>query len=174
MEEFIEGVVVGARSFVYNNEFCFRVLCGDLMFYGDAGVPIGHHVPFEVCDELTRDIQLQLERSVQALGLNNCAINADFIWKDQQVYVLEIGGRAGATCLPELVSTFYGFDYYEQMVRVALGMEPNFLMNTSQPCACELLISKEAGEIARIENANEPHPDIIQISIDYPVGKIGR
>ena len=87
-------------------------------------------------------IFVRLERSVHALGLNNCAINADFICKEQEVYVLEVGGRAGATCLPELVSTYYGFDYYEQIIRVALGMNPNFQLYTSQPCACELLIAE--------------------------------
>lgn len=170
VEQFIEGIEFGAQAYVYNHRIQFVMPHGDLMFYGDAGVPIGHHVPYELPDEVAQDIQVQLERSVHALGLNNCAINADFIWKDQEVFVLEIGGRAGATCLPELVSTFYGFDYYEQMIRVALGLNPDFRIYASQPCACELLISEEAGEIASIVNNNHPHPNIIQISLDYPIG----
>ncbi len=170
VEQFIEGVEFGAQAFVYNHDIQFVMPHGDLMFYGDAGVPIGHHVPFELSDEVARDIQIQLARSIQALGLNNCAINADFIWKNQEVYVLEIGGRAGATCLPELVSTFYGFDYYEQMIRVALGLLPDFKMDGSQPCACELLIAEETGEIVKLQSNNPPHPNIIQISWDYEIG----
>lgn len=170
VEQFIEGIEFGAQAFVYNHTIQFVMPHGDLMFYGDAGVPIGHHVPYELPEEVTRDIHLQMERSIRALGLNNCAINADFIRKDQEVYVLEIGGRAGATCLPELVSTFYGFDYYEQMIRVALRMNPNFEIYASQPCACELLISEVAGQIISIEDNNLLHPNIIQISLDYPIG----
>lgn len=49
------------------------------------------------------------------MGLNNCAINADFILKDDKTYVLELGGRSGATCLAELVSIYYGYDYYEKL-----------------------------------------------------------
>jgi biotin carboxylase len=168
--EFIEGVEFGAQAFIYNHTIQFVMPHGDLMFYGDAGVPIGHHVPYELPERVASDIHIQLERSVLALGLNNCAINADFIWNDQEVYVLEVGGRAGATCLPELVSTFYGFDYYEQMIRVALGMNPNFQIYASQPCACELLIAGEAGEIVNIVDTNQPHPNIIQISMDYAIG----
>jgi biotin carboxylase len=170
VEQFIEGIEFGAQAFVYNHSLQFIMPHGDLMFYGDAGVPIGHHVPYDLTDAVIRDIHTQLTRSIQALGLNNCAVNADFICKDQEVYVLEIGGRAGATCLPELVSTFYGFDYYEQMIKVAMDMKPDFEFNARQPCACELLLADESGEIVNIDNSNEPHPDIIQISIDYPVG----
>ncbi|MEX1030822.1 MAG: ATP-grasp domain-containing protein [Paenibacillaceae bacterium] len=170
VEQFIEGIEFGAQAFIYNHTIQFVMPHGDLMFYGDAGVPIGHHVPYELPDRVASDIHMQLERSVHALGLNNCAINADFIWNDQEVYVLEVGGRAGATCLPEIVSTFYGFDYYEQMVRVALGMNPNFQIYASRPCACELLIAEETGEIVSIVDTNQPHPNIIQISKDYAIG----
>lgn len=170
IEEFVEGIEFGAQAFVYNNSIQFVMPHGDLMFYGDTGVPIGHYVPYELPDMVEEDIRYQLEQSIRALRLNNCAINADFILKDNKVYVLEIGGRAGATCLPELVSTFYGFDYYEQMVRAALHMSPDFQIHSSQPCACELLITDTDGEITELEDGNERHADIIQVTFDYKVG----
>ncbi|WP_256759916.1 ATP-grasp domain-containing protein [Cohnella sp. WQ 127256] len=172
IEEFIEGTEFGAQAFVYDNQIQFIMPHGDLMFYGDTGVPIGHYVPYDLPDEVVKDIHLQVEESIRSLGVNNCAINADFIMRDHKVYVLEIGGRAGATCLPELVSTYYGFDYYEQIVRAALRTNPEFHSHSSQPCACELLISNEAGEILKLENGNGNHEDIIQISFDYNQGDI--
>jgi biotin carboxylase len=170
IEEFVEGTEFGAQGFVYDNRLQFIMPHGDLMFYGDTGVPIGHYVPYELPDDVVEDIRVQLENSIRALRLNNCAINADFILKDGKVYVLEIGGRAGATCLPELVSTFYGFDYYEQIIRSALRMNPAFPAHSAQPCACELLIANEDGEIAHLENGNGTREDIIQVSFDYDIG----
>lgn len=169
-EEYVEGTEFGAQAFVYDNKVQFVMPHGDMMFYGDAGVPIGHYVPYHLSSAVVEDIHNQIEKSIQALRLNNCAINADFILKDQSVYVLEIGGRAGATCLPELVSTFYGFDYYEQILRAALNLNPTFDSHSSQPCACELLLSDEAGEIVQLHNENEHHEDIIQIAFDYKSG----
>lgn len=169
-EEYVEGIEFGAQAFVYDNRIQFIMPHGDLMFYGDAGVPIGHYVPYELTDEIIEDIHSQLEQSIRSLRLNNCAINADFILKNQKVYVIEVGGRAGATCLPELVSTYYGFDYYEQIIRAALRMNPVFPHRSAQPCACELLISKEDGEIVKLENENGNDEDIIQISFDYGIG----
>jgi biotin carboxylase len=170
VEEFIEGIEFGAQSFVYENKIQFIMPHGDLMFYGDTGVPIGHYVPYELSDEVVADIHYQLEHGVRSLQLNNCAINADFILKDHKVYVLEIGGRAGATCLPELVSTYYGFDYYEQLVRAALRMDPAFHTHDAQPCACELLIVNRDGVIAELDNRNNAHEDIIQVSFDCDIG----
>jgi biotin carboxylase len=170
IEEFIEGTEFGAQAFVYDHKLQFVMPHGDLMFYGDTGVPIGHYVPYILPEEVVEDVQLQLEQGIRSLRLNNCAINADFILRDQKVYVLEIGGRAGATCLPELVSTYYGFDYYEQIVRAALRTNPDFHIRCSQPCACELLISNEGGEIVELENGNGNREDIIQISFDYGKG----
>jgi len=170
VEEFVEGIEFGAQAFVYNNKLQFVLPHGDFMFYGDAGVPIGHYVPYELNDAVIEDIHLQLERSIAALGMNNCAINADFILKDNEVYVLEIGGRAGATCLPELVSTYYGYNYYEQIIRAALHRSPNFAGNHAEPCACELLIHDQEGVVAKLEDYNSSHEDIIQLSFDYVVG----
>ncbi|MFC7678032.1 ATP-grasp domain-containing protein [Paenibacillus sp. GCM10028914] len=170
IEEFIEGTEFGAQAFVYDNEIQFIMPHGDLMFYGDTGVPIGHYVPYELSNSVEQDLCDQLQQSILALKLNNCAINADFILKEGKVFVLEIGGRAGATCLPELVSTFYGFDYYEQMIRAALRMSPIFPLEAFQPCACELLISGSEGEITGLVNGNASHKDIIQISFDYNIG----
>ncbi|WP_054956209.1 ATP-grasp domain-containing protein [Paenibacillus dakarensis] len=170
IEEFIEGTEFGAQSFVYDDKIQFVMPHGDLVFYGDTGVPIGHSVPYELPEHVQQDLVFQLKQSVHALKLNNCAINADFILKDEKVYVLEIGARAGATCLPELISIFYGFDFYEQIIRAALHMNPKFPAQTLQPCACELLISGSEGEITGIVNGNAPHEDIIQISFDYNIG----
>ena len=64
--------------------------------------------------------------SIAAMSLDNCAINADFIMKDNKTFVLELGGRSGATCLAELVSIYYGYDYYEKIIRVALGEKVSF------------------------------------------------
>ncbi|WP_242615059.1 ATP-grasp domain-containing protein [Paenibacillus solani] len=171
VEEFIEGTEFGAQAFVYDNQIQFIMPHGDFVFYGDTGVPIGHYVPYNLPKEVEQDLFSQLKQSIDALKLNNCAINADFILRDGQVYVLEIGGRAGATCLPELVSTFYGFDYYEQIVRAALRMDPSFTLNSSTPCACELLIVDKDGDITEIENENDDNENIIQISFDYHIGE---
>lgn len=123
LEQFVDGIEFGAQAYVSHGQLQFVMLHGDIIFHGESGVPVGHYAPaMTEYEGLQADAEEQLRRCVQALAIDNCAINADFILHDGQVYVLEIGARAGATCLPELVSECYGIDYYNYLLRGACGL----------------------------------------------------
>lgn len=170
VEEFIEGLEFGAQAFVQNGRMKFMIPHGDYVFQGDTGVPIGHFAPYDLKPEVLEDVRVQLERAIEAMGLDNCAVNADFILRDDQTYVLELGGRSGATCLAELVSIYYGYDYYEKLIRAALGEEVDFPQTQAVPNVSMLLRSEKDGVITEIINRNEPDPDICEIQFDYGVG----
>ncbi len=170
VEEFIIGEEFGAQAFVYNGKVQFVLPHGDYVFVGDTGVPVGHFAPYDLPEEVLRDASEQCEKAIHAMKLDNCAVNADFILKDGKTYVLELGGRAGATCLVELVGIFYGFDYYEKIIEAALGEDPVFPLNGSTPNASHLLMSDKDGVIRSITNRNQPDPDICEIQFDFGVG----
>ncbi len=170
VEEFLEGSEFGAQAFIYDGELKFVLPHGDYVFMGDTGVPVGHFAPFELSEEQEMDVYEQTRRAVKAMGLDNCAINADFIMKDGKTYVLEIGGRSGATCLAELVSIYYGFDYYEKIIEAALGENPQFPQEQAVPNASKLLMSDRDGVIRSIVDHNPPCEDIYEIHFDYTVG----
>ena len=171
IEEFIEGEEFGAQAFVYNGEVVFTLPHGDYVFHGDTGVPIGHFAPYNLEEAVIEDEKKQLAGAVKAMGLDNCAINADFILKDNKTYVLELGGRCGATCLAELVAIYYGFDYYEKILKTALGEDPDFDFGKPPvPNASHLLMSEKDGIIESQTNHNEPNPDIYQVQFDYQPG----
>ena len=171
VEEFIEGKEFGAQAFIYDHKLQFVLPHGDYIFTGSTGVPVGHFAPFELTDEELKDVQDQTQRAVDAMKLNNCAINCDFIMKDGKTYVLEIGGRSGATCLAELVSIYYGFDYYEKIIEAALGIKPDFPQGKAVPNASKLLMSDRDGVIRSIVDHNEQDDHIFEIMFDYRVGE---
>ena len=170
IEEFIEGEEFGAQAFVYNGNVEFILPHGDYVFQGDTGVPIGHYAPYELDNGVIEDAKVQLTKAIQAMGLNNCAINADFILKDNKTYVLELGGRSGATCLAELVSIYYGYDYYEKIIQTALGEEVSFESNLSVPNASMLLSSDKDGVIISQENNNPEDDRLFEVQFDYKPG----
>lgn len=170
VEEFIEGEEFGAQAFVYRGEVKFILPHGDYVFKGDTGVPIGHFAPYMLEDSVIADAKVQLEKAIEAMGLDNCAINADFILKDGKTYVLELGGRSGATCLAELVSIYYGYDYYEKLILAALGEDVEFPQEMAVPNASMLLRSDKDGVIRSIKNENEADEDIFEIQFDFGVG----
>ena len=170
IEEFIEGEEFGAQAFVYNGNVEFILPHGDYVFQGDTGVPIGHYAPYELGEDVIEDAKVQLAAAIKAMGLNNCAINADFILKDNKTYVLELGGRSGATCLAELVSIYYGYDYYEKIIKTALGEEVSFESSLSVPNASMLLSSDKDGVIISQGNNNPKSDTLFDVQFDYKIG----
>lgn len=171
VEEFLEGEEFGAQSFVFQGKIQFILPHGDYVFQGDTGVPIGHWAPYELEQSVIEDAKEQLQKAVIAMGLDNCALNADFILSGGKPYVLEIGGRAGATCLAELVSLYYGYNYYEKIIQAALGLPVDFASQEANPNVGMLLRSEKTGSIRKIVNKNDREDkQIVEIQFDYQAG----
>ena len=155
VEEFIKGKDIGAQAFVYDGEILFVLPHNDEVFTGSANKPIGHSAPIIAEDAVIRETIRQCELAIRAIGLNNCAVNIDLIQADDgQVYMIELTGRAGATCLPELVSLYYGVDYYEMIVQMAMGEDPRAVFNAragkTTPNASRFLMSDRDGIVKNI------------------------
>ena len=149
VEQFVDGVEFGAQAYVQNGQLQFVMMHGDLIYHGQSGVPVGHYAPaLTEYEGLQSDAEEQLSRAIRALQIDNCAINADFILHNGQVYVLEMGARCGATCLPELVSQCYGIDYYEYLLRGACGLSlPTMHPDRLQPALVYTLFSTQTGRV---------------------------
>lgn len=170
VEQFVGGKEFGAEAFVYNNEIQFVIPHGKFVYQAKTGIPAGHYIPFDSVPEIMQDSIEQVKKSIIALCINNAAVNADLmLCDDGKVYVLEIGARAGATCLPEMVSEYYDIDYYEYILRLAMNDLPEISFNEENPCVVKLLISEKSGIISNIilppKNEN-----VIRISSDYKIG----
>lgn len=155
VEEFIEGREFGAQAFVYENEILFILPHGDDTIMCQTAVPVGHYMPYEMNEILYQDVIKQATNAIHALGLNNCAVNIDFIERDNRAYVIELTGRAGANCLPELTSNYLGINYYEMIILMALGENPKelFVQKKKEPLAtmAKMLFSQKSGIIKEIK-----------------------
>lgn len=171
IETYLNGDEFGAQAFVQDGKLEFVLPHGDYVFKGDTGVPIGHYAPYDL-PNLDNEIKLQTQRAVEAMGIDNCAINADFMLCDGKVYVLEMGARGGATCLIELVGLYYGYDYYEKILRVALGEKVDFSPTNNErvPNASHLITSDINGTIVDIVNETNNNSNIVDVSFDYDIG----
>lgn len=124
IEEFIEGTEFGAQAFVYNEEVLFVLPHGDETIMCKTAVPVGHYMPYTMNEELAKDVELQAKEAIKAVGLDYCAVNIDFIEKDNKAYIIELTGRGGANGLTDITGMHYGINYYEMILEMALGNNP--------------------------------------------------
>lgn len=159
VEKFLQGREFGAQAFIFNGEILFVMPHGDILYQADTAVPVGHYVPYDAGSELDAKIFLEAEKAIKAVGLDNCAVNLDFIEVDGTVYVLELSGRIGANCLPELVSIHYGIDYYKMVIAAALGENPYDLWRqrrNPRSALSSMIISEKNGVFESAELSIEP------------------
>lgn len=128
VEKFIEGIGFGAEAFVSNGEILFVMLHGRETYRSKTEVPIGHYFPIELSSTIREKAERTVKQAIRALKLDNCAVDLDLITQDDEVYVIEITGRVGANCLPEMVGIHYGLDYYEMIIRKALGEDVKIML----------------------------------------------
>lgn len=173
IEEFIEGEIFGVEAMIQHGKMLFMLPNNIEAFVSATPTPVGHSVPFRELDMLGGMIEEQTELAVRALGLDNCPLNCDFIKKDGKVYVIELTGRSGATGLSEMTGAYFGLDYYEMIVRLALG-EPmeQYFANTGPgtPNLAHTLMSDRRGILRNIRNENRASEDIVELSFNVGPG----
>lgn len=168
VEEFIEGYEFGAQAFIAEGEVLFILPCGDISFCGRTNIPVGHYVPLNLGENVAQKVQQQAQLAIRAVGLNNCAVNIDLIERDGDIYVIELTGRIGANCLPQLTSIYYGIDIYKMILDMAVGKNPRayFLENKQDLCACgyaKMLYSEKNGVLKKIIDNNRIDEDVEEI-----------
>lgn len=130
VEECVEGHEIGVDGYVNSQgDVVFLAPHDKVMFSnGIYSVPVGHRLNesfLEKCNSCT-DIVQQVKAAIVALGMKQCFFNMDVMLRDDLAYVIEAGVRCGATCIPEVISEFYGFDYYGKIAESAIGIDPQF------------------------------------------------
>lgn len=167
IEQFLFGIEFGAQALIHNNEIIYFIPHGDILYKTDsATVPIGHYLPCDISEEVTQDAKNQLLNTIRATGINNCAVNVDYILCNNKVYMLEIGARAGATCLPELIECYSGISYYKAIIKLAFGTKPHIVESAKQPCAAKLLYSNQTGTVKSIELNLIESEELYELKLD--------
>ena len=169
IEEYIEGWEFGAQAFIYNGEILFVLPHGDNTYMSHTAVPVGHFVPLDCDPVIIEKAIIETKAAIKALGLNNCAVNVDLIAKDNVVYIIELTGRAGANCLPELVGINFGINYYEMIALMAVGDDPRKVFDTRQSktmagLAKMIFSTEQSGIIKNIFYETDDDNNVLEVS----------
>ena len=169
------GYEIGLDAFILNGEaVLFLPHNKEVYKTRRAGMPAGHSFPFRGSEALTEELERQLALAVKASGADNCAVNADIMIVDGLPYFLEMGGRCGATGIPEVASYYTGADYYRLIIEAALGQAEKPGDLSARPCMSRLVFSDRTGTITRIDReglARLKTGLVLDISLDYEEGE---
>lgn len=178
IEEFLTGKELGADAFVYDGEVRFVIPHGKYVYFANTGIPVGHYAPYEDEDVVKKSQKLVAD-AIKAIGIDNCAVNADIMLHNGEPYILEIGARVGATCIPELISLYNGYDFYEKLIQASLGMDVDVTPDLSmrRASSSRLLFYPEGGTVSikndavKLVNPSSSKAGIMAFNIDKKFGE---
>ncbi len=175
VEEMLHGVEIGVDGMVQDGEIILIAPHQKYTYkHSGATIPAGHSFPYRCSDKVLTELEKQVTLAVRALGLDNCAFNSDVFVDGENVYIIEMGGRAGATGIPELISIYYGLDFYEKMIENATGNKVDLSgSGVLTPCMSRLLMSPVDGVISHIDEAelDKLRSEGNVVSLDYKEGE---
>lgn len=177
VEQFIAAHEIGVDGFFSHGQLALLLPHDKFVYRTDKGIslPEGHRFPYQCSPQILEDIRRQILTAARAVGLDQGPFNADvLITRDGKALILEMGGRAGATCIPELISMYLGCDYYEQIIRCALGLPVDFSHKGTCPAMAKLLFTPKAGILTHVNLAflDGLRRQGTEVSLDYKIGDL--
>ena len=182
IEDFISGHEVGLDGYVNADGRIEFIAYHDKIVRsnGHTDVPVGHIMDANFirrCEQET-DLREQAQLTAIAIGMQSCFFNMDVIVDNEgHAWIIEAGVRAGATCIPEIIGAYYGFNYYDSMIDAALGEKPVFPTSPACGAAEGRLLLTERDAIAQsvdvddiVKSALESNGASLSVLLDYAPG----
>ena len=164
----------GVEAMVAGGSLMYLLPLGNELLDGNPPFPVGHYVPWEHTADLGEQVREQVERVITALGFDNCPMDLDCMLMDGKVYIIEATARAGATCIADTVSIYFGIDYYEAIVRLAMGMDVEEMFQRADvphtPSITRLLSASREGTVQRIQVPDPLPQGVVDLSFNIDVG----
>lgn len=172
VEKCIIGDEIGMDGFYAGEKNCAFLPHNKITINnGRTDVPVGHSVPFTgLSEKAYTDMMEQAKKCVVAMGLDHCFFNMDIMMSDEKAYIIEIGGRTGSTCIPDILTEYCGFNYYEKMLRNAIGEEAKMEVRHCGAVAAGFIRGLQDGTVARVEVPEGQLPQSTEYVLDVKPG----
>jgi len=169
VEKYLEGPEFGIQALIHEGELLYAVPTRKILTADGRRIPLGHVFCPDVATmgmsrEGLRDLAA---RSFHSLGVASAHATIDCIRTEDGLYVLELGARLGATCLPECTEVYTGMKVFEQALRLALGEPPEVKVTQHQPTAARYIVSDRSGTLGecRVPPGVESAEDVVRFTL---------
>jgi phosphoribosylamine-glycine ligase len=173
VEEFVTGTEFGAQAIIQEGQVHAIICHGDILYSGEHTVPVGHIFPYSVSTLSEQRILICVKKIIHNLHLKNGVLNLDLIDSGEDIYIIEFGLRAGATCIPEGISDITGSNFYDTIIDLATNKKIIELkMLEGYSSISHLLYSKKTGILDSVDFPLSL-PETIKITdykIDFSAG----
>ncbi len=157
LEENLVGREIGGEVLVRNGEIVFFQPTRKLI--NKRFVPYSHILPARLSEDEHASVRAMMARVIEALGLRDGPLNFDVMLTSDGPVIIELGGRLGGNCLPELMRLHTGVDTVEAVVRLAMGDSFEIDARESNPVGVFIFGADRAGQVTKVHSLEEEFPE---------------
>lgn len=179
-EEYISGDEFSAEGIVVNGEYralgiTRKYTLSDSLYFDETA----HLFPWNDFDSSTwRNIQIQLRRAHQALGIQHAFTHTEFKIRNGEPVFIEMGARMAGDHIPQLVDHSLGVQTAELAARIACNRLSLSELDTLNPSSITgiLFISAPPASYGQVLKSIELQPgytvNIIEMKTSYSEGDV--
>ena len=172
IEEFMEGIDIGAECLIYNGKLIFFKTYK--RYLNEYFVPIVKSVPARINKKIESEVKKLVTESIRILKLNSGALNFQIIITNKDPLIVDLGARLGGGCLPLLMEYSTGVDTVKAAINMALGQKPEIRITKDDCYGAKIIGSNNGGILKNITPIDEVKEKlygyIIDIRYDYKLG----
>lgn len=144
IESFINGREYGAESLVVNGEIRVLAIMKKWMTEPPFYAELGHAIPCDLSLKIEERAKEIVRKAITVLGINHGSVNMDLlITETGNIHIIDIGARMGGNLIGSHIIPYgTGIDYMGNMLKAAVGDEPNWTECDHTAVATKLLAFK--------------------------------
>ncbi|GII54374.1 argininosuccinate lyase [Planotetraspora thailandica] len=174
VEEAVEGPEFSWEALVREGEVLFENITQKDTTPPPYFVELAHRCGHRFTDPVLAGQVTALTRGVlDGIGMRTGLVHLEFKIGPDGPVLMEVAVRTPGDFIPDAIRLTYGFDLYEALVRLALGM-PLDSMLRAEPVSYAAIsfVTCAPGTISRIEGVEEvgAHPDVVRVRLRKGVG----
>ncbi len=151
VEEFIPGPEYSIDAIVYQGEITICGLAERHIYFPPAFVEMGHTIPAEIDDRVTRDLVEVFSAGVRALGITTGAAKGDVFHTGKRAVIGEIAARLSGGYMSGWTFPYAsGLEVTEPALNLAVGLPPGDLSPRRSWVTAERAFISVPGTVAQI------------------------
>ena len=153
IETFVTGREYGAESIVINGEIHVLGIMKKWMTEPPYYAELGHQIPSELPEGIEQKARNYVRKAIEALEINCGAVNMDLIISSSgDVHIVDVGARMGGNMIgPCVIPIGTGISYMDNLIRTAVGDEPDWSAGDPQK-VCTRLLAFKGGRVEELPN----------------------
>lgn len=173
LEEFLRGPLYSVEAITYEGTTHILGITDRLLGNLPYFVEVSYSFPIMFDEQTERAIYEMVTDLLQAMGVNCGATHTELILTADGPAIVEVNPRLGGGMIGPMISESYGFDIYEQLIRIAFNEAPQIPEHPVGGAATYVVYATTEGVIERVhDQIARTYPGVKDIVINAKQGDL--